>query len=143
MFKFKLEPVLKFRKIKEEEVIKEFQAKKKEILDTEQKIKNLETNLNETKIQKKEKININDLKLIDNYIRGLTNNINEAKEKLLRLQYELKEIEEKLHQARKERKILENLKEKKYLEYIKEENLKEQKFLDEIASIAENRKMSK
>ncbi len=140
MFKFKLESVLKLRKIREKEIIKEFQIKKGEVLAAEKELERFKENLNKAKIEKSLKLTINDLKLLDNYIFKLKESIKYQAIKINNLNMELKQIELRLFQAQKERKVLENLKEKKYQEYLKEENLKEQKFLDEIASISFNKK---
>ena len=140
MFKFKLESVLKYRKIKEDEVVREYRLKKKEISDCERNIEELKRKILKNKDESKKTLDVNMLKIIDNYIFRLNQELKYSEMNLHNLKNQLATIEIKMFQARKDRKILENLKEKKRKEYIKEELLKEQKFLDEIASISENRK---
>jgi flagellar FliJ protein len=140
MFKFKLENVLNFRKIKEEEAVREYRLKKREINECEVKIGEIKKKITENKKELQTVLDVNMIKIIDNYLFRLGKELEYTELKLHNLKNELVALENKMFQAMKERKVLENLKEKKRLEYFREENLKEQKFLDEIASIAENRK---
>lgn len=140
MFKFKLETVLKYKIRLEEEAVKEYKLKKKEILECEHRIEDLNKKLENSKKESKKKLDINMMRIYANYIHSLESSIEKERQLLNTLLSQLKIIEEKMFEAKKERKILEKLKEKKYMEYLREENLKDQKFLDEIASIAENRK---
>ncbi len=143
MFKFKLESILKYRKIKEDEAIKNFQLKKREVEALILKIQETKNQITSSKARKEKNINIKELILIDNYIVRVTETLNNQTKELQTLNNQLKQLEKELFKARKERKIIENLKAKKYEDYLNEIKLIEQKFLDEISSIAENRKKDK
>ena len=135
MFRFRLEPVLRVKRIREDQRKKEFGEALSRFWEESRR-------LDELKRKRMEYLGalgrVGDpfrLRLAMEYARYLEGEIKESERRLESLRREVEAKRKALVEAMKERKILERLKEKKLEEYRREELLKEIKNLDEIASL--------
>lgn len=136
-FNFRLEKVLNYK-----ETIEGF--KKTEYGEISQKLSKEEEvlysynlykeNLISDKNQNKEKTNIGNLKLFNNYLKDVSKNIENQEEKIEKTKEELEKVKEDLLVAMQEKKSFEKLKEKDYKVYLDESKKEEAKIIDEIVT---------
>ncbi len=80
------------------------------------------------------KTNIGQLKLFNDYLNNINDNIYKQKEIIETIQNEVMEAKKNLVEATKEKKIYEKLKENKYNEFLYEQKKSEEKLVDNIVS---------
>ncbi len=135
MFKFRLEPVLRVRRIREDQRKKEFGEVLSRFWEESKRLEELRRKRVEYLGALGRVGDPFRLKLAVEYARYLEGEIKKSEERLEKLRREVEAKRRALVEAMKERKILERLREKKLEEYRREELLKEIKSFDEIASI--------
>lgn len=82
----------------------------------------------------KRKTNVGNLKLFNNYLKDISNNIKTQEEIVDKTKEELERAKEELLVAMQEKKSFEKLKEKDYEEYLDESKREEDKIIDEIVT---------
>lgn len=131
-FKFGLEKLLEIRKTKEEESKRLFTESQREKKRIEEKLEELNENLNKYKgISPNEDIIYQKLKRY--YIQGVQSGIQSTEKELENKEKEINVMRRDLTVKQMERKTVETLKEKKYSAYVKEQDRVEQVNLDELA----------
>lgn len=135
MFKFKLEPVLRVKKIMEDIKKREFGETLRAFLSAKKRLEELrEERHNILKILENETIDPYRLRRALEYAQFLKGELERLEKEVEKKRRELERKRRELMDAMKERKIMERLKEKKLEEYRREEFIKEVKLLDEIGS---------
>lgn len=139
-FKFKLQKVLDYRKIKEEEKKRELSALLKEYNKQAEILNSLREKqaglFLELKNLQKEELNITQILFYYFYLQNLSSRIKKQIQLLEELDGKIVQKREEVIQASKERKIMEKLKERKYREFVYFLDRAEQIFLDEISNSA-------
>ncbi len=135
MFRFRLEPVLRVKRIKEDQRKKEFGEALSRFWEESKRLEELKRKRMEYLGALGKITDPFRLKLSIEYARYLEGEIRRSERRLEELRREVETKRSALIEAMKERKILERLKEKRLEEYRREELLKEIKSLDEIASL--------
>ena len=145
-FIFRLQRLLDYRKMLEENKKQEYILAQREVILQSNKIEVL---VNEQKLHiedsaryKVGNVNSTNLRLAEGYIIALNKKANYEREILQQLETTKDEKKQEFIEARKQALLLERLKEKKLKEYKYEVDKEEQKFLDEIGSIAYVNNMS-
>jgi flagellar FliJ protein len=138
-FRFRLENVLRYRKLIEEIKEKELASIRAQIHRQKQKIELLEkehTNIiNELKLMKQKTFDLSAVRIYQSYLSFLKRRIMYEKDVLALLyQKEKKKLEEYI-EARKNTRVLERLKERRFAQWQYEVDREEQKFLDDIGAI--------
>jgi flagellar protein FliJ len=137
MYHFSLEPVLRHRKLIEEELQKEMAAKKRLLISEKEKLLGLENNksgcLRELQEKQAKGIRALDISLYSDFIGQVTIQIEEQKKRVLSVEKNLSKKRKKLVKAMKERKTVDQLKKNRLKIYERNERRKEQKWIDEIA----------
>ncbi len=137
MYHFSLEPVLRHRKLIEEELQKEMAAKKRLLLSEEAKLLGLEKDrhrcLRELQEKQAKGIRALDISLYSDFIGQVTIQIEEQKKRVLSVERSLAKKRKTLVKAMKERKTVDQLKKNRLRTYERNERRKEQKWIDEIA----------
>lgn len=149
-YRFKLESLLKYRKLSEDKL-------RQEILLKMQELRKCESQLNLMKSEKQKSageftqvqldgINGNHIFLYKNYLNSLAEQVEEQKIEMMKSKKEAEEARKDYLEARKQLETVEKLKEKDFQRYLNEMRISEQKRLDEIAANqynAENGKLAK
>lgn len=140
-YNFKLEKVLNYKESMED-------VKKGEYGEVSDKLKRAESKLlkyknnKATLIDEKENMGSNtkvgNLKLYNEYLKSILNDIKQQEELVFNIKEELNQTKEELMKAMQEKKTLEKLKEKSYNEFIKESNKAEEKVIDALNSFNGN-----
>ncbi len=137
MYRFSLEPVLKHRKLIEEELQKEMAATKRRLLSVQKKLLELEKTksrcLRELQEKQAQGIRALDISLYSDFIGQVTIQITAQRKKVTGIEENLKKKRKRLIQAMKERKTVDQLKKNRLKIYERNEQRKEQKWVDEIA----------
>ncbi len=137
MFRFNLEPVLKHRKIVEEELQKEMSALKRRHISEQTKLLALEKSRSQCLRELQEKqargIRARKISLYSDFIGRVTLQIEEQKKKVVSLEKIVTKKREKLIKAMKDRKMVDQLKKNRLALFEKNERRKEQKLMDEVA----------
>jgi len=137
MFHFSLEPVLRHRKLIEEELQKEMAATKRRLLAEEEKLLGLEETkgrcLRELQEKQAKGIRALDISLYSDFIGRVTTQIGAQRKTISGIERSLAKKRKKLVQAMKERKTVETLKKNRLKAYQRDARRKEQKWIDEIA----------
>ncbi len=138
MFKYKLEPILSLKEKMEDNKKRELglanqsyekaKAEKAKLVETRNKA------YEEAKIQNNNKVNIEHLKQLNQYLNYMKREIHLKEQEVIKAAIKVDEKRSELIEAVKERKILENLKELKLEEYKEEESKKENNIIDEIVT---------
>jgi len=138
MFKFKLQPVLRYRKRIEEKFQIELGKIKIRYKEEKKKLYLLMQNKDECEREICSKyrkgIKLSDIILYFNFINKVKMDIDKQESVLKELKMKIEEKRKELLKASKERKIIEKLREKKEREYLEDLNRKERIFLDEIST---------
>lgn len=90
------------------------------------------------KTQFTRKTSIGNLKLFNNYLKDISENIENQEQLVGETKQELEEVKKELLIAMREKKSFEKLKEKGYEEYLDESKKKEEKIIDEIVTFKTN-----
>lgn len=137
-FKFRLETLLKYRKILEDQARLELAEADRRLKEEQSKLKKLEDDLNRTieaLYQKQsETVTAEELSLYSSYISRLKHNITMQEIKVAEAEKYRFECLKKLEEAMRRRKLVESLKDKQLKNYYIELLREEQKYLDEIGT---------
>ncbi|MDY6949914.1 MAG: flagellar export protein FliJ [Thermodesulfobacteriota bacterium] len=136
MSNFTLEPVLRHRKLMEENLQKELSVLNKLLLAEQQKLKDYRderTALVEELEKKQGKgLAVSEVSLYVRFIELLSGNVTKQKETVRIVQEQVEKKREDLIEATKKKKILERLKDKALRTYEQVLRKKEEKFLNEV-----------
>ena len=137
MYHFSLEPVLRHRKLIEEELQKETATTKRRLLSEQEKLLDLERAKNqclrELQERQVEGIRALDISLYSDFIGQMTIQIGTQQKKISDIERNLAKKRNKLVQAMKARKTVEQIKKNRLSAYEKAVRLNEQKWIDEVA----------
>lgn len=141
-FRFSLQQVLDYREQLSEQARVELAKVTAAVISEEKKVQELQEAIRtqETNLRSLELNNIGERWLLENFIKGLQEDLHISLTQLQTLQNALKEAQEKVAQLGKEHKVLEKLKSKQAERHAKNERQKEQQNYDETASIRFNSK---
>ena len=141
-FRFSLQQVLDYREQLSEQARVELAKVTAAVLSEERKVKELQEAIRtqETNLRALDLNNMGERWLLENFIKGLQEDLHISVAQLQTLQNALKEAQEKVAQLAKEHKVLEKLKSKQAERHAKNERQKEQQNYDETASIRFNSK---
>ena len=136
-FRFKLQRLLDFRKIREEQAEAEFAKATRVFLHEKEQLRQLETNLSDTfdrlKQEQEKHSSLLTLKLFQDYIDTTREGIKLQAVKVTAAADRRQQCLRKLEEAARKRKGVESLKEKKLQQYHEEALQEEQAFLDELS----------
>ena len=144
MYKFSLEPVLKYRKLLEEDLQKDFAVLKRQLLDEREKLSNFEQvreRFSEELQQKQMKnFNVSDILLYTDFLQEVSKEIEKQSKKILEAEKRVDHKREELVGAMKNRKIIDRLREKGLKDHVQEMSKKEQDLMNEAAINIFNKK---
>ena len=136
-FRFKLQRLLDFRKIREEQAEAEFAKATRVFLHEKELLRQLETKLADTfsrlKLEQEKPSSLMTLKLFQDYIDTTREGIKLQAVKVTAAADRRQQCLRKLEEAARKRKGVESLKEKKLQQYHEEVLKEEQAFLDELS----------
>ena len=136
-FHFKLQKLLDYRKIREEQAEAEFAKATRVFLHEKEQLRQLETNLSDTfdrlKQEQEKHSSLLTLKLFQDYIDTTREGIKLQTVKVAAAADRRQQCLRKLEEAARKRKGVESLKEKKLQQYHEEALKEEQAFLDELS----------
>ena len=136
-FRFKLQRLLDFRKIREEQAEAEFAKATRVFLHEKELLRQLESNLADTfsrlKLEQEKPSSLLTLKLFQDYIDTTREGIKLQTVKVAAAADRRQQCLRKLEEAARKRKGVESLKEKKLQQYHEEVLKEEQAFLDELS----------
>lgn len=141
-FRFSLQQVLDYREQLSEQARVELAKVTAAVISEERKVKELQEAIRtqETNLRALDLNNMGERWLLENFIKGLQEDLHISVAQLQTLQNALKEAQEKVAQLAKEHKVLEKLKSKQAERHAKNKRQKEQQNYDETASIRFNSK---
>jgi flagellar FliJ protein len=140
MFRFRLEPVLKYRQFLEDQKLAEF-AEKQRLLENEKaalrELKTMRRRYFEAlrEESRKEDVDVSMMSFFQSYIFFLDRRVTEQLAVVARAQKAADQAMLELVEARKQKEVLVKVKEKKFKEYRYEEERQDQLQLDDVASI--------
>jgi len=144
MYKFRLEPVLRHRKLLEEGLQKDFAVLNRQLLDERERLSNLEKVKNRYSGELQEKqvkiISASDILLYTDYLQQVTKEIENQWEKILETEKSVDQKREELIGAMKNRKTIDRLREKGFKAHVQELSKKEQDLMNEAAINIFNKK---
>jgi len=143
-YQFKLETLLKYRRLSEDKL-------RQELLLKIQKLRECESQLSLMKSEKQrtaeefthvqlDGINGASLSLYKNYLNNLIEQVEKQEVKTMNSKKETEEMRKEYLEARKKLESVEKLKEKDFQRYLKKMRVSEQKVLDEVATNQYNAK---
>ncbi|MDY6986681.1 MAG: flagellar export protein FliJ [Thermodesulfobacteriota bacterium] len=136
MSKFTLEPLLRHRKLTEENLQKELAVLNKVLLAEQQKLKDHSKNrialLGELEQKQSHGVAISEISLYVRFIEELSGNMTKQEETVRIVQEQVDNKRQELIEATKKKKILERLKEKTLRAYEHVLRKKEEDFLNEV-----------
>jgi len=137
MYKFSLEPVLKHRKLLEEDVQKDFAILKRQLFDENESLSNLQQVKNrfsgELQQKQAKNINVSDVLLYTDFIQQVSKEIEKQSGKISETEKSFEQKREELIRAMKNRKTIDRLREKGLKAYAQELSKKEQDLMNEAA----------
>jgi flagellar FliJ protein len=132
-FKFKLEPVLKFKKLKEEESLRKLAIAQKKLQQLIMENRNLISILTiYTEKKQGSQVDILKIKIEENYVIGVKQRIVQSNQAISKAKREVDKTIISFLLSQKDRKKLEMLYEKDYREYRKQLDKVEQKRIDDL-----------
>lgn len=136
-FKFRLQQVLEYRTQLEDQAKMVFAAAKDAHERQRLEVVRIQTELEEAFARRAaaNKANRDEAWLLENYRKGLAEDLEIAQQHLHHLALQLEDARQKLVQAMQDRSLLDKLKEKQYARHRKEELAREQQFNDEIVTL--------
>lgn len=144
MYKFSLEPVLKYRKLLEEDLQKDFAVLKRQLLDERERLSNFEQVRDRFsgELQQKQvkSISVSDILLYSDYLQQVSKEIEKQSEKILEAEKSVDRKREELVGAMRNRKTIDRLREKGLKAYVQELSKKEQGLMNEAAINIFNKK---
>lgn len=139
MYRFRLEPVLQFRRRLEEvaqmELSKKVREWENELSFLQSLIVEQNRCIHEIKLMEKDSISVEEYRMYKEYTYLLFNRIKEQQKKIESLRGEVEEKRNELIRHSKNRKILEKMKERGRIKYQKDWARKEEKSRDELTTI--------
>jgi flagellar FliJ protein len=136
-FKFKLESVLNYRQILEDQAQQALAESQQERLRLERQSIQLKERLlavdRELKKRQLQGIGIAELTLYEDQIEHCQRQVKQLEELLVRIRKRIEDQRQELLQASMERQVMEKLKEKMHAEYLRAEARAETSLLDEIS----------
>lgn len=136
-YNFKLEKVLNYKESIENVKKGEYGAVSNKLKKAESKLMKYQDNkevLISEKNNMKTNTSIRNLKMYNDYVKIISDDIKRQEKVILQINKELKDAKEELMKAMQEKKTLEKLKEKGYDEFVKESNKDEEKVIDALNS---------
>ena len=144
MYKFSLEPVLKYRKLLEEDLQKDFAVLKRQLFDERERLSNFEQVRDRFsgELQQKQvkSISVSDILLYTDYLQEVSKEIEKQSEKILEAEKRVDQKREELIGAMKNRKIIDRLREKGLKAHVQELSKMEQDLMNEAAVNIFNKK---
>ena len=144
MYKFSLEPVLKYRKLLEEDLQKDFAVLKRQLFNERERLSNFEQVRDKFsgELQQKQvkSISVSDILLYTDYLQEVSREIEKQSEKILEAEKSVDQKREELVGAMKNRKIIDRLREKGLKTHVQELSKKEQDLMNEAAINVFNRR---
>ena len=144
MYKFRLESVLRHRKLIEEDLQKKLGALKRQLFDEKERLSHFEQVRNRFsgELQQKQvkSISVSDILLYTGFIQQVSKEIEKQSEKIVEAQENLDQKREELIGAMKNRKMIDRLKEKGLKAHMKEISKKELSLINEVAINIFNRR---
>lgn len=138
-FQFQLQAVEKVRTQKEQKMLEELSISQQKYQEKISKKKQLLNKKLESFTHKNELVSrdasINEIRLIEEYITGLKQNIIRADQEIIRARRFLDQAMRQYIHARRERMMIDRLKEKAMTEFKVEQNRLEQKKLDDLITM--------
>ena len=137
MYKFSLEPVLKYRKLLEEDLQKDFAILKRQLLDEKVRLSNFEQVRDRFRGELQQKqmknFNVSDILLYTDFLQEVSKEIEKQSKKILEAEKRVDQKREELVGAMKNRKIIDRLREKGLKAHVQELSKKEQGLMNEAA----------
>ena len=144
---FKLQSVLNYRKILEENIQKNLANLNKDLCDENEILEKIiyELEIYKIKLQNKSKngVKLSDILFYFNSIEYLADTKRKQKKKISKIENEIKFKKTELLNARTNKKMIEELKNKSVREWNININKKEQKYLDDIGITIYNKKIKR
>jgi len=144
MYKFSLEPVLKYRKLLEEDLQKDFAVLKRQLLDEKVRLSNFEQVRDRFsgELQQKQvkSISVSDILLYTDYLQEVSKEIKKQSKRILEAEKSVDQKREELVGAMKNRKTIDRLREKGLKVHVQELSKKEQNLMNEAAINIFNKK---
>ena len=144
MYKFSLEPVLKYRKLLEEDLQKDFAVLKRQLFDERERLSNFEQVRDKFsgELQQKQvkSISVSDILLYTDYLQQISKELEKQSEKILEAEKNVDQKREELLGAMKNRKTIDRLREKGLKAHVQELSKKEQGLMNESAINIFNKK---
>ena len=144
MYKFSLEPVLKYRKLLEEDIQKDFAVLKRQLLDEKVRLSNFEQVRDRFsgELQQKQvkSISVSDILLYTDYLQEVSKEIKKQSKRILEAEKSVDQKREELVGAMKNRKTIDRLREKGLKVHVQELSKKEQNLMNEAAINIFNKK---
>ena len=144
MYKFSLEPVLKYRKLLEEDLQKDFAILKRQLLDERERLSNFEQTRDrfsgELQEKQAENVSVSDILLYTDYLQQVSKEIGKQAEKILETEESVDQKREELVGAMKNRKTIDRLREKGLKAHVQGLSKKEQDLMNEAAINVFNKK---
>jgi len=144
MYKFSLEPVLKYRKLLEEDLQKDFAILKRQLLDERERLSNFEQTRDrfsgELQEKQVENVSVSDILLYTDYLQQVSKEIGKQAEKILETEESVDQKREELVGAMKNRKTIDRLREKGLKAHVQGLSKKEQDLMNEAAINVFNKK---
>ena len=144
MYKFSLEPVLKHRKLLEEDLQKDLAVLKRQLFDERERLSNFEQVRDRFsgELQQKQvkSISVSDILLYTDYLQEVSKEIEKQSKKILEAEKRVDQKREELVGAMKNRKIIDRLREKGLKAHVQELSKKEQSLMNEAAINIFNKK---
>ena len=136
-FRFHLQSVLNYRAQLEDQAKLALAGAKGKYERQRCEVERLEGELKQAFKRRHEpaKANRDEAWLLENYCKGLAEDLEQAQALLRHLAVEMEKARQKLVQAVQDRSLLAKLKERHYERHLKEENLQELRFNDEITTL--------
>ena len=144
MYKFSLEPVLKHRKLLEEDLQKDLAVLKRQLFDERERLSNFEQVRDRFsgELQQKQvkSISVSDILLYTDYLQEVSKEIKKQSKKILEAEKRVDQKREELVGAMKNRKTIDRLREKGLEAHVQELSKKEQSLMNEAAINIFNKK---
>ena len=137
MYKFRLEPVLKHRKLLEEDVQKDFAIVKRQLFEERERLLHLEREKDRISRELQEKqtksMNVSDVLLYTDFIQQASREIEKQSAKVSETEKNVEQKREELVGAMKSRKAIDRLREKGFQSHVQDLSKKEQDLMNETA----------
>ncbi len=144
MYKFRLEPVLKYRKLLEENLQRDFAGLKRQLFDEKERLSNFKQVRDRFSGELQEKqvksTSVSDIILYTDYLQRITKEIENQSKKILEIEKSVDQKRGELVGAMKNRKTIDRLREKGHKAHVQALLKKEQDQMNEVAINIFNKK---